>query len=567
MDNNQDNFPGYSNIRNPKPATNPYAPFIYALILAFGVMLGFVINSNTLGKQTILNRNYDKIEDVLNYISLKYVDTINRNQLMDKSIDKILSNLDPHSVYIPAREVSEMNESLEGNFEGIGIEFFIVQDTITVVTAIPGGPSELIGIKAGDRIVKIEDSVVAGVKIKDTSVKQRLRGPKGTKVKVSVMRSGVSHLLDFEIARDKIPLYSIDAAFMATSDIGYIRITSFSANTHEEFVQKLHDLQDKGMKKLIIDLRGNPGGYLQAATSVADELISGEKILVYTKGKAYDRQDYLAGKPGLFEKGELCVLIDQGSASASEILSGAIQDWDRGAIIGRTSFGKGLVQEQYELKDSSALRLTVARYYTPSGRCIQRPYDKGTDEYYNEIYDRYSRGEFVHEDSIASRDTTIYKTSKGRRVYGGGGIRPDIFVPMDTSSEGEYFYAVRSFIPEFIYKYSSQNANVLEKYKSEEDFKANYSVSDELLDQFYKYAYTAGLKSNEPRKLKIADKVKLNLKAFLAKQIWRMDGFYFILNSSDNVVKAAVDELNNDRVFNVQKTEIKPNSGLHAVGK
>ena len=543
MDNNDDKLTGYSNIRKPQSTSNPYAPFIYAMILAFGVMLGFVINSITVGKQTIGNRNYDKIEDILNYISLKYVDTVNRTQLVDKSIDKILSSLDPHSVYIPAKDVSEMNESLEGNFEGIGIEFYIVQDTITVVTAIPGGPSELIGMKAGDRIIKINDSIVAGVKIKDTSVKQRLRGPKDTKVKVTVLRSGVNHLLDFQIARDRIPLYSIDASYMATPEIGYIRITSFSANTHEEFVQKLHDLQSKGMTKLIIDLRDNPGGYLQAATSIADELISGEKLLLYTKGKAYDRQDYLAGKPGSFEKGDLCILINQRSASASEILSGAIQDWDRGTIIGRTSFGKGLVQEQYELRDGSALRLTIARYYTPSGRCIQRPYDKGTDAYYNEIYDRYSRGEFVHEDSIASLDTTVYRTSKGRRVYGGGGIRPDIFVPMDTTAESEYFYAVRSFIPEFVYKYSSQHADVLSKYKTEDDFKKDYEVSDAMLSDFYTYAFAAGLKKNETRQAKITSKVKLNLKAFLAKQVWRMDGFYYIINSSDDVVAKAIEKM------------------------
>jgi carboxyl-terminal processing protease len=374
-------------------------------------------------------------------------------------------------------------------------------------------------------------------------VKTRLRGPKDTKVKVTVLRSGVNHLLDFQIARDRIPLYSVDAAYMATPEIGYIRITEFSANTHEEFVQKIHALQDKGMKKLIIDLRDNPGGYLQAATSIADELISGEKLMLYTKGKAYDRQDYLAGKPGLFEKGDLCVLINQGSASASEILSGAIQDWDRGTIIGRTSFGKGLVQEQYELKDGSALRLTIARYYTPSGRCIQRPYDKGTDAYYNEIYDRYSRGEFVHEDSIASLDTTVYRTSKGRRVYGGGGIRPDIFVPMDTTAESEYFYAVRSFIPEFVYKYSSQHADVLSRFKTEEEFKKDYEVSDGMLNDFYTYAFAAGLKKNEARQAKIGAKVKLNLKAFLAKQIWRMDGFYYIINSSDDVVETAINKM------------------------
>ncbi len=271
------------------------------------------------------------------------MDTVDRNQLVNKSIDKILSNLISHSVYIPAKEVGEANESLEGNFEGIGIEFFIVQDTITVVTAIAGGPSELAGIKAGDRIIKINDSIVAGIKIKEADVKHRLRGPKGSQVKVSVLRSGSHNLVDFQIIRDKIPLYSVDAAYMMDDNIGYIRIGSFSATTHEEFREKLNTLQEQGMKKLIIDLRGNPGGYLQAATAVADELLSGEKLIVYTKGRAYDREDYKAGKPGLFERGPLCILIDQGSASASEILSGALQDWDRDTIIGRTSFGKGLV--------------------------------------------------------------------------------------------------------------------------------------------------------------------------------------------------------------------------------
>jgi carboxyl-terminal processing protease len=436
-----------------------------------------------------------------------------------------------------------MNEQLEGNFEGIGIEFFLVEDTITVVSAIPGGPSEIIGIKAGDRIVKIDDSIVAGIKIKEADVKHRLRGPKGTHVKVSVLRSGKKDLLVFDIGRDKIPLYSVDAAYMIKKDIGYIRIGTFSSTTHEEFVQKFRELRDKGLKKLIIDLRGNPGGYLQAATAIADELISGEKLLVYTKGKAYGRQDYNASKPGLFEQGDLCVLIDQGSASASEILSGAIQDWDRGTIIGRTSFGKGLVQEQYELRDGSALRLTVARYYTPSGRCIQRPYDKGTDEYYNDINERFQRGEFVKEDTSAGKDTTVYQTAKGRRVYGGGGIRPDVFVPMDTSAENEYLYALRSFVPEFVYKYSSTHAGLLEQYKSEDDFVSKFNVPENMETEFYTYAKTAGLIDNKDKDKKIKDKLDLSLKALLAKQAWRMEGYYEVINQNDKVVKVAVERM------------------------
>jgi carboxyl-terminal processing protease len=541
MENKDDMLGGYSYRKQAEK--NPYAPFIYAMVLCFGVMLGFVVNSLTADKQPMLNSRYSKIDDILNYIDQKYVDTINRTQLMDKTIEKMLSNLDPHSVYIPAQDVSEMNEGLEGNFEGIGIEFFIVQDTITVVTAISGGPSELAGVKAGDRIIKISDTIVAGVKIKDTDVKHKLRGPKGTHVKVTVLRSGSPKLLDFDIARNKIPLYSVDAAYMLTGNIGYLRISQFGSTTHQEFTDKMNKLKEQGMQKLVLDLRGNPGGYLQAATEIADELISGDKLIVYTDGKTYGRQEYKAGKQGLFEEGEVCVLIDQGSASASEILSGAIQDIDRGTVVGRTSFGKGLVQEQYDLPDHSAIRLTVARYYTPSGRCIQRSYANGSDEYYNEIYDRYARGEFIHEDSIASKDTTVYKTLKGRRVYGGGGIRPDVFVPIDTNADNDYYYTVRGFIPEFVYKYSSRNSGALEKYGTINAFIEGFNVTPQMATDFYTYAEGAGLKRNPAKEQRIAEKVKLSLKAFFAKQIWRMDGYYHIANSDDKVVNKAIEVL------------------------
>jgi carboxyl-terminal processing protease len=541
MENGEEKLPPYSYRKQTK--SNPYMPVIYALVLSFGVMLGYIVNSVTAGKQSLLSTHYNKMEEILNYIDAKYVDTINRTQLTDKTIDKMLSSLDPHSVYIPRKDIAEMNETLEGNFEGIGIEFFIVQDTITVVTAISGGPSEAAGLKAGDRIIKINDSIVAGIKIKDTSVKQKLRGPKGTNVKVSVLRYNTSRLVDYEIVRDKIPLYSIDASFMLDKETGYIRVGTFSATTYEEFVTALKELIDKGMKKLILDLRGNPGGYLQAATSLADELISGEKLLVYTKGKSFERQDYLAHKEGLFEKGSVCVLIDEGSASASEILSGAIQDWDRGTIIGRTSFGKGLVQEQYALKDGSALRLTVARYYTPSGRCIQRSYEKGSDDYYNDIYERYKRGEFVHEDSIKNLDTMIYKTSKGKRVYGGGGIHPDVFVPLDTTSETGYFLTLSPFIREFVYKYTSQHEDLLSKYPSIEAFKDNFTVSDDIVQQFYHYAEEKGLKDVKDKQKLAERKLKMNLKAFLAREKWRMNGFYYLISEDDRVIKRALAEM------------------------
>jgi carboxyl-terminal processing protease len=530
--------------RDTRNSKEVYKPFIYSLILAFGVMIGFVVNTITSGKQNLMQSgSYDKINDIINFIDMKYVDTVNREELVDKTIDKLLSNLDPHSVYIPAKDLTEANESLEGNFEGIGIEFFIVQDTITVVTSISGGPAENAGIQAGDRIIKINDSLAAGIKIKENDVKKKLRGPAGSKVTVSVLRSGAKNLLQFPITRGKIPLFSIDAAYMLNAATGYIRISNFGATTHQEFNERMNRFIEQGMKKLVLDLRGNPGGYLQAATTIADELIGGSDMIVYTQGKAYDKQEYHASKPGLFERGDICVLIDQGSASASEILAGAIQDLDRGTIIGRTSFGKGLVQEPLELKDGSNVRLTIARYYTPSGRCIQRTYDKGSDDYYNEMYERYMRGEFVHEDSLKNEDTAHYTTKKGRVVHGGGGIRPDVFVPMDTSAENDYFFSVRTFVPEFVYKYSSQHPELLKKYRNQEDFNNSFEVNEVLIQDFYAYAASAGLKRSLDNESKIAQKLKLQLKAFLAKQTWRTEGYFYIINQDDKVVKTALEQL------------------------
>lgn len=531
-----------------KQAKNPMMPFIFALVLVFGVVIGMMVSAVSFEKtKPFISRNYDKLQDILTYVDLKYVDTVSKEKLTDDAISKMLSELDPHSVYIPKTEMGEVTEQMEGKFEGIGIEFFIVQDTITVVSAISGGPSEEVGLKAGDKFIKINDTLVAGNGIKNEDVLKKLRGPKGTKVKVTVHRTGVKKLLDFTITRDKIPLYSIDAAYMIDNQTGYIKINRFSATTYDEFVEKLENLRARGMKKLVIDLRQNPGGYLDAATRIADELIGGQKLLVYTQGKAYSRQDYKSSRPGLFEKGDLALLIDQGSASASEILAGAIQDWDRGAIIGRTSFGKGLVQEQYELKDGSALRLTVARYYTPSGRSIQRPYSKGADAYYEEIYERYNRGDFLHEDSTVN-DSLVYKTFKGRKVYGGGGIRPDVFVPLDTVLNNEKMYRVKSYVPEFVYRYTSEHPEVLDQFKSPEEFGKGFNLSSALYNEFMQYvasqnkvdgtsAFNANLSDVQ------ASSIRLYLKAFIAKQRWRMDGFYYITNEEDIVVKKALQNM------------------------
>ncbi|MCW3125524.1 MAG: hypothetical protein JWO03_1182 [Bacteroidetes bacterium] len=544
-----DEFKDHTSYRPGQPASSgssPFMPLIYSLLIVFGVMLGFVVAHVTAGKKTPLSQGsgkYDKLEDVISFIKMKYVDTVNADQLADNAIEKMLSSLDPHSVYIPKKDLEQTNESLDGNFEGVGIEFFLVQDTITVVSAISGGPSELVGIHAGDRIIKIEDTTVAGIKLKNEDVIHKLRGPGGTTVHVSILRSGEKNLKVFAIKRDKIPLYSIDAGYMIDAQTGYIKINRFSATTYKEFHKKLKELKTKGMTKLMIDLRQNPGGYLNAATEIADELLDDSKMIVYTKGKSVEKVEYKSQRPGEFENGKLTLLIDQGSASASEILSGAMQDWDRGTIIGRTSFGKGLVQEQYELPDGSALRLTVARYYTPSGRCIQRSYSKGSEEYYNEISDRFKKGEFMHEDSSMIRDTTVYKTAKGRIVYGGGGIKPDIFVPLDTTEDFDYLYRARVMIPEFIYKHYSADPGMLDKYTTLEQYNANYKVPAEMLAEFKATMSKDSAKLDEKRFAKLGNRVDQYIKAYLAKQKWQTDGFYYILNQDDKVVAKALEEM------------------------
>ncbi|MCS6935879.1 MAG: S41 family peptidase [Chitinophagales bacterium] len=540
MDNGEKEW--ISNLRGRKENKQVYMPLVFSLVLAFGVLLGYMVNSVTTGKTSIIaSSGYDKIQEVLRHIQWKYVDTVNTARLTDMTIDQMLSNLDPHSVYIPAREMAETNEQLEGNFEGIGIEFFIVQDTITVVNAIPGGPAESLGIRAGDRIVKINDTIVAGIKIKETDVKKKLRGPSRTQVKVSILRAAESKPIDYVITRGKIPLISVDAGYMIDSRTGYIRVSNFSATTANEFREKLNILRDAGMQHLILDLRGNPGGYLQAATEMVDELLDDGKLIVYTTGKATPRTEYKSHRAGLFEDGKVCVLIDQWSASASEIMAGAIQDWDRGIVVGRNSFGKGLVQEQFRLRDGSGLRLTVSRYYTPSGRCIQRDYKNGKDNYYEQINERYFSDEFPLSDTLPASDTVTYKTLlKGRKVYGGGGIHPDVFVPVDTTAPAVYLRKIRSYIPEFVYKETSLHPDMLKGYTSVADFASRFTVSDGTLNEFYRYATGRGLNKDDKKFTALSDKIKLYIKAHIAKQLWRMDGYYYIANTDDEVIRAAL---------------------------
>ena len=404
--------------------------FVFVLII-----FGFI---NPAYSQRI-DENSLKFYSVLRLINTFYVDTVNETKLVENAINSMLKELDPHSVFIPKKDVQAANENLQGNFEGIGVQFNILHDTLVVIAPLSGGPSEKLGILAGDRILQIDDENIAGIGLTNEGVYKRLKGPKGTKVVVSIKRKGMLELLDFDIIRDKIPIYSRDAAYMVDEKIGYIKLNRFAITTRTEFAEAVDMLREEGMEDLILDLRGNVGGYLNIAIEIADDFFEKGKMLVYTKGEKSPKQENYSTSKGKFKEGKLLTLIDEGSASASEIVAGAIQDWDRGVIVGRRSFGKGLVQAQYQINDGSVIRLTTARYYTPTGRLIQKPYDNGTNEYRMDILSRINRGELAHADSIQFPDSLKFLTLNNKRtVYGGGGIMPDYFVPVDTSYYSDY---------------------------------------------------------------------------------------------------------------------------------
>ncbi len=530
-----------------KKKYNFLMPVLLALVLIIGMQLGFKLRDTTWNKRPLGEKNtFGKLDEILNLINVKYVDDVNAKEVLDKALDKFLVDLDPHSFYIAQSELKGVKESLEGKFEGIGIEFYIVKDTIVVVTPISGGPSEALGILSGDKIITIDDTIVAGKSITNNDVVKKLRGDKGTKVKVGILRNGSKDLVQYSVTRDKIPLFSVDVGYMVDSITGYIKINRFAENTYDEFRVKLNKLKDEGLKKLIIDVRQNPGGYLNAATLIADEFIGEEKLLVYTEGKAYKRNEYKAKNTGQFEEGDVVIMIDEGSASASEILAGALQDWDRGVVVGRRSFGKGLVQEQYELNDGSALRLTVARYYTPSGRSIQKPYNEGSDAYNNEIYDRFDNDELTIDKQLEKADTiNKYYTDANRVVYGGGGIGPDVFVSIDTSFSFSYFFLVRSYIPEFIYNYYAENQGLFLQYKESQYFRNNFQISDALFNKFLEYSYKEGLRKDEKELEKISFRIRTVLKAYLAKQMWKDEGFYPVMNTIDEAFLKAHEVVQN----------------------
>jgi carboxyl-terminal processing protease len=531
------------NYNNPK--RSPFLPLIISLSLAIGMLIGIYLPGRNNMPQNSGNKSKnDKVNSIIRIIEDNYVDSVSKKDLEEAAIPAILKKLDPHSIYIPAKDLKRANEPLQGNFEGIGITFSMVTDTILVISTVSGGPSEKTGLLAGDKIIFVNDSLVAGKKIDEDGVMGLLKGPKGTLVKLKILRRGSNDLLPFEIRRDKIPVASVDVAYMVNENTGFIRITTFSLTTFEEFMKGLRDLKLKGMKKLILDLRGNSGGVMDAAIQIANQFLQEGQLIVYTKGRTQPRDEARATGKGEFETGELVVLIDELSASASEILAGAVQDNDRGTIIGRRSFGKGLVQEPIMFNDGSGMRLTIARYYTPTGRSIQKPYDKGIDKYYEDINDRYAHGEFEVSDSIHFSDSLKFTTPEGRTVYGGGGIMPDKFVPADTTGFSTYFLRVRnaSFIYRFAIKYTDNNRETLKKFTESREIE-KYLDKQALLDQFIQFAANNGIKP-DPAGLKASGKIiHTQIKAYIARNILDNKGFYPIWEEIDATLKYAINFL------------------------
>ncbi|MFN8210549.1 MAG: S41 family peptidase [Bacteroidales bacterium] len=523
-----------------------YLPLIIAFSVTAGIFAGVYLPGRK-GDQVhsnIRSRN-DKLSNIISIIESNYVDSVSRNELEETAIPAILKKLDPHSIYIPASDLKKANEPLQGNFDGIGISFNLMTDTILVISTIPGGPSEKAGLLAGDKIIYVNDSLVAGKKISDEDAMGMLKGPKGTTVKLKILRKGQRELIPFEITRDKIPRYSIDVAYMVDDNTGYIKINNFAVTTFDEFMNSLRELKQQGMKSMILDLRGNSGGIMESAIRIADQFLKKGQLIVYTQGRAQPRSDAYADGEGEFETGDLVILIDEWSASASEILAGAIQDNDRGTIIGRRSFGKGLVQEPVMFSDGSGMRLTVARYYTPTGRSIQKPYTEGTDRYYAEFHDRFTRGEYLVEDSIHLSNLPKFKTPGGKVLYGEGGIMPDKFVPLDTSGFSSYFATVRNnLIYRFALNYTEANREKLTKYTEYREME-KYLDKQSLLDQFVRFAAANGVKK-DPRGLAVSGNlIHTQLKAYIIRNILDNKGFYPVWSELDSTLRYAVRFLKN----------------------
>lgn len=489
----------------------------------------------------------DKLSALLSYIEMAYVDSASVDALTEAAIVSILGELDPHSFYLSRKELEEANEELSGNFEGIGIQFQIFRDTILVISAITGGPSEKAGLRAGDKIISIDGKNATGRHVDNEFVFRRLRGDSGTEVKVGVLRKGRQEATEYTLVRDKIPITSLDAAFMAGPVIGYVKLNRFAQNTMIEYHAAVKALRKLGMQKLILDLRNNSGGYLFAAAELADQFLTPGRLIVYTEGLNSPRQDMDATWLGSFEKGDLCILIDEGSASASEIVAGAIQDWDRGVIIGRRSFGKGLVQKQYSLTDGSAIRLTTARYYTPSGRSIQKPYDNGMEDYYLDLNTRFEHGEFVSPDSIQFPDSLRYSTKGGRTVYGGGGIMPDIFVPWDSTAFTDLYgdLAGEGILNDVVLAYTeNERPGLMEKFPGISDFLAGYSLPVTVLDDVVASAQSRGMTIDGAQMERSRELILSQLKALVARNLYDIQAYFQVIMGTDPAYLKAVEVLN-----------------------
>jgi len=542
---------------------NWWFPLLFAIVLAAGMFFGYRLQDNRAsfvfrGGQLISGPKADNpFQETIDLINKSYVEKVDLEEKYGKAIEALLEELDPHSYYIPKRDLQGVQEEMTGNFEGIGIEFFVVKDTVQVVSPIPGGPSYQLGIMSGDKIIQVNDTLIAGIGIQNDQVIKKLKGPKGTKVKVSVQRFGVKDLIEFNITRDKIPIYSVEGGFMLNDSVGYIKVSRFSETTSSEFLTKLSALTLEGMKHLVLDLRENPGGYLQQAVQLSDFFLDRGKAVVYTEGRTMPRYTYKTEEEALFKDGNIAVLIDEGSASASEILAGAIQDWDRGVVIGRRSFGKGLVQDQYQLKDGSAIRLTIAKYYTPSGRSIQKPYVNGDKEYENDMAKRLEDGELWDEDNrsaLAKQDTSVKYFTKvlKRPVFGGGGIMPDIFVPVDTSYLNEFSIHALSagLLQEFTYEYYSKNQKEFDKFKDFAAFNTGFQISENLYASFVTYCQQKGVKSTKSAyAAPVKQDMTLRLKAYLARQAFGRDGYLQVAIRRDVAVEKALQVLKKPSVL------------------
>ncbi|MCL1938126.1 MAG: S41 family peptidase [Candidatus Azobacteroides sp.] len=563
---------------------NVVCPFFLSLCL---ISCSYGQNQNDLSTR--------KMNMALTAIENLYVDTINQSKLVEDAIVALLEKLDPHSDYMTPEEVKEMNEPLKGNFEGIGIQFNMLTDTLYIVQVIPGSPSEKVGIMAGDRIITVNDSLIAGVSMKTTDIMARLRGPKGSTVNVKIKRGGQSELIPFKIIRDKIPIYSLDASYMIDKETGYIKLNRFSATTYEEFKVALKELQMQGLENLILDLQDNGGGYLTSAIDIANEFLKRGELIVYTEGAHQKRDDAYASTNGSFKKGKVIVLVNESTASASEIVSGALQDWDRAVIVGRRSFGKGLVQRPVFFPDGSMMRLTTARYYTPTGRSIQKPYENGKQDVYNmDLITRYNRGEMLSADSIHFPDSLKYSTLENRRiVYGGGGIMPDYFVPIDTTRFTDIHRSLiaSGVINKFVMSYVEKNRSSLQnQYKNFQEYKRDFEVKDfmlkDLLDMFKKedfemirrYSFeelaedgtTENATDNAPAKKDNQSKrtsatltaddlkqmeqskplIKLQIKALIARDVWNTNEYFQIINDDNEALKKAIDIIENTQIYN-----------------